>query len=166
MTETSEHIDQKLLEILKTVSDPEIPVLSIIDMGVVRSAKIVNEIVEVQITPTYSGCPATDLLKQQIQQALNEQGFEPVRVLLDLSEAWTTDWMSEQGKQKLQAYGIAPPQGQAEHCGTHVALSDGVACPHCKSSDTRLLSEFSSTACKALYQCRNCLEPFDYFKCI
>lgn len=162
-----QHCIEQCWQILESVSDPEIPVLSVIDLGMIRGVElnVANEIL-VRLTPTYSGCPATDLLKQQIQQALNEQGFEPVQVLLDLSEAWTTDWMSEQGKQKLQAYGIAPPQGQAEHCGTHVALVDGVACPHCQSRNTRLLSEFSSTACKALYQCRNCLEPFDYFKCI
>ncbi|MDQ8936563.1 1,2-phenylacetyl-CoA epoxidase subunit PaaD [Acinetobacter rudis] len=165
--QTIDHCVERCWKILEQVADPEIPVLSILDLGMVRGIELnpKDEIV-VRLTPTYSGCPAVDLLKTQIVEALAAEGMTPVQVLVDLSEAWTTDWMSESGKKKLQAYGIAPPQGEAQHCGTHVALTDGVPCPHCLSQDTRILSEFSSTACKALYRCQSCLEPFDYFKCI
>lgn len=165
--QTIVHCVDQCWKILEQVADPEIPVLSVIDLGMIRAIELSqdDEII-VKLTPTYSGCPATDLLKTQIVEALTGAGMTPVRVVIDLSEAWTTDWMSAAGKEKLQAYGIAPPQGQAQHCGTHVALSDGVSCPHCQSNNTRILSEFSSTACKALYRCHNCLEPFDYFKCI
>ena len=165
--QTIAHCVDQCWKILEQVADPEIPVLSVIDLGMIRAVELSqDQEIVVKLTPTYSGCPATDLLKAQIVEALTAAGMTPARVVIDLSEAWTTDWMSEAGKQKLQAYGIAPPQGQAQHCGTHVALSDGVPCPHCQSHDTRILSEFSSTACKALYRCQNCLEPFDYFKCI
>lgn len=165
--QTIDHCVERCWKILEQVADPEIPVLSILDLGMVRGIELnpKDEIV-VRLTPTYSGCPAVDLLKTQIVEALAAEGMTPVQVLVDLSEAWTTDWMSESGKKKLQAYGIAPPQGEAQHCGTHVALTDGVPCPHCLSQDTHILSEFSSTACKALYRCQSCLEPFDYFKCI
>jgi ring-1,2-phenylacetyl-CoA epoxidase subunit PaaD len=161
------HVEAECWNVLEQVSDPEIPVLSVIDLGMIRGVELnAQDEIVVRLTPTYSGCPATDLLKEEITQALTVKGLTPVKVLVDLSEAWTTDWMSEAGKQKLQQYGIAPPHGESKHCGTHVALSDGIPCPRCHSQHTRLLSEFSSTACKALYQCRDCLEPFDYFKCI
>lgn len=152
---------------LNQVHDPEIPVLTVLDLGMIRGVDINadNEIV-VRLTPTYSGCPATDMLKDDITNTFTERGLTPVKVMIDLSEAWTTDWMSEAGKQKLQEYGIAPPQGDSHSCGTHVALTDGVTCPHCRSQKTQLISEFGSTACKALYKCLDCLEPFDYFKCI
>lgn len=161
------HCLDECWDILADVSDPEIPVLSVLDLGMIRGVDLnENDELIVRLTPTYSGCPATDLLTTEITQALEAKGFSPVKVVVDLSEAWTTDWMSAAGKVKLQQYGIAPPQGEAHNCGTHVALVDGIACPLCHSTDTKLLSEFSSTACKALYQCRDCLEPFDYFKCI
>lgn len=161
------HCLDECWDALAQVSDPEIPVLSVLDLGMIRGVELneQDEIV-VRLTPTYSGCPATDLLKDEITAAFQSKGLTPVQVVVDLSEAWTTDWMSESGKQKLQQYGIAPPQGQSHQCGTHVALSDGIRCPHCHSQQTKLLSEFSSTACKALYKCQDCLEPFDYFKCI
>lgn len=154
-------------DLLQQISDPEIPVLSVVDLGMIRGVELNqdNEIV-VRLTPTYSGCPATDVLKDDIQQVFTAHGFTPIKVVVDLTEAWTTDWMSESGKNKLKKYGIAPPQGAAHQCGTHVALEDGIECPQCHSFDSKLLSEFGSTACKALYQCRDCLEPFDYFKCI
>lgn len=161
------HFEHQCWDILEKVSDPEIPVLSVIDLGMIRGIEIdQKEQIVVRLTPTYSGCPATDMLKNQIVEAFAEEGFNHVKVVVDLSEAWTTDWMSESGKQKLQAYGIAPPEGESHQCGTHLNLVDGVECPHCKSRNTQLLTEFSSTACKALYKCRECLEPFDYFKCI
>ena len=161
------HCIDRCWETLEQVSDPEIPVLSVIDLGMIRGVELTaNNDITVKLTPTYSGCPATDILKDEITKAFQAQGLVPVNVVVDLSEVWTTDWMSEAGKMKLQLYGIAPPQGSAQHCGTHVALTNGVPCPRCQSHQTRLLSEFSSTACKALYQCQDCLEPFDYFKCI
>ena len=161
------HCTDQCWEILAEVADPEIPVLSILDLGMVRGIELnAHQEIIVLLTPTYSGCPATDLLKQQISEALQAAGFSPVKVVVDLSEAWSTDWMSEQGKDKLRAYGIAPPVGEAKSCGSHVPLGAGIQCPHCQSTQTQLLSEFSSTACKALYRCQSCLEPFDYFKCI
>ena len=161
------HCVDQCWEVLQQVSDPEIPVLSVLDLGMIRGVELnQHDEIIVRLTPTYSGCPATDLLKDEITQALTAQGLTPVKVVVDLSEAWTTDWMSEAGKTKLQQYGIAPPKGEAHSCGTHVALTDGIQCPHCQSQHTTLLSEFSSTACKALYKCQDCLEPFDYFKCI
>lgn len=152
---------------LSQVYDPEVPVLTVLDLGMIRGVDISedNEIV-VRLTPTYSGCPATDMLKSEITNTFTERGLTPVKVVIDLSAAWTTDWMSEAGKKKLQEYGIAPPQGNAHSCGSHMALIDGVTCPRCRSKNTQLISEFGSTACKALYKCIDCLEPFDYFKCI
>ena len=161
------HCTDECWDVLQHISDPEIPVLSVVDLGMIRGVELntQNELV-VRLTPTYSGCPATDVLKDEIEQAFTQKGLTPVQVVVDLSEAWTTDWMSQNGKDKLKQYGIAPPQGEAHSCGTHVALIDGIECPHCNSLQTKLLSEFSSTACKALYKCQDCLEPFDYFKCI
>ncbi len=161
------HVADECWSVLAEVSDPEIPVLSVLDLGMIRGVELndQNEIV-VRLTPTYSGCPATDVLTADITQAFVAKGLTPVKVVVDLSEVWTTDWMSEAGKEKLQQYGIAPPQGNSHSCGTHVALTDGIQCPRCHSQHTKLLSEFSSTACKALYRCQDCLEPFDYFKCI
>ncbi|NIE95404.1 phenylacetate-CoA oxygenase subunit PaaJ [Acinetobacter sp. C26M] len=161
------HCIDQCWDVLQTVSDPEIPALSVVDLGMIRGVELNDqqEII-VRLTPTYSGCPATDLLKVQIVEALATEDLIPAKVIVDLSEAWTTDWMSEIGKKKLQDYGIAPPEGLAHQCGTHVHLKDGVVCPRCKSLNTKLLTEFSSTACKALYKCQDCLEPFDYFKCI
>ncbi|MFN8324617.1 1,2-phenylacetyl-CoA epoxidase subunit PaaD [Flavobacterium sp.] len=165
MTETSEHIDQKLLEILKTVSDPEIPVLSIIDMGVVRSAKIVNEIVEVQITPTYSGCPAMDEIADDIKLAFKQNGYN-AKVELILSPAWTTDWITAEGRLALEKYGIASPLSADADKEALLGNKKIVKCPQCGSFNTKLVSQFGSTACKALFQCDDCLEPFDYFKCL
>ena len=161
------HVADECWSVLAEVSDPEIPVLSVLDLGMIRGVELndQNEIV-VRLTPTYSGCLATDVLTADITQAFAAKGLTPVKVVVDLSEVWTTDWMSEAGKEKLQQYGIAPPQGNSHSCGTHVALTDGIQCPRCHSQHTKLLSEFSSTACKALYRCQDCLEPFDYFKCI
>lgn len=149
---------QKILSILEEVCDPEVPVLSVLDLGIVRDVKINDEEIEIVITPTYSGCPAMDMIAMNIRLALIENGYSKIKITSVLSPAWTTDWMSEAGKEKLKAYGIAPPWSDAS--------SDHVPeCPQCHSSNTKLLSEFGSTACKALYQCQDCKEPFDYFKC-
>ncbi len=165
MTETTEHIDQKIVEILKTVSDPEIPVLSIIDMGVVRSAKIVNEIVEVQITPTYSGCPAMDEIADDIKLAFKQNGYN-AKVELILSPAWTTDWITAEGRLALEKYGIASPLSADADKEALLGNKKLVKCPQCGSMNTKIVSQFGSTACKALFQCDDCLEPFDYFKCL
>jgi ring-1,2-phenylacetyl-CoA epoxidase subunit PaaD len=152
-------------EILETVPDPEVPVLSIIDLGVLRDIKINGPQIEVVITPTYSGCPAMDMIRANIRMVLMEHGYDDVAVTTVLSPAWTTDWMSEQGKEKLKAYGIAPPHPKQQVCHTSLFAEEAIQCPHCHSYNTRRVSEFGSTACKSLYQCNACHEPFDYFKC-
>ncbi len=159
------HIDKTLVPILEDVFDPEIPVLSIMDMGVVRSAKITGNIVKVTITPTYSGCPAMDVIADDIRSALKEAGYDS-QVELVLSPAWTTDWITEKGRKNLEEYGIAAPL--EAHADKEALLGDKklVKCPLCASTNTKLISQFGSTACKALFQCEDCLEPFDYFKCL
>jgi ring-1,2-phenylacetyl-CoA epoxidase subunit PaaD len=162
---------QKILSLFEQVPDPEVPVLSVIDLGIVRDVIFFNTPsgaggVEVIITPTYSGCPAMDIISMQIKMILLEHGFKKVIVTNTLSPAWTTEWMSEAGKEKLRAYGIAPPNAVQSVCDVKLfAEQETVQCPHCKSYTTILISQFGSTACKALYKCNNCLEPFDYFKC-
>jgi len=154
---------ERIWEILKTVNDPEIPVLSVIDLGILREIKIENEFIEVVITPTYSGCPAMDFIGRNIRKTLLENGFEKIRITHRLSPAWTTDWMTEEGKKKLKAYGIAPPVSKTFDKNYLEDLP--VQCPHCHSMNTKLISQFGATSCKALYQCNDCREPFDYFKC-
>jgi len=165
MTDELLHIDQKIIEILKTVSDPEIPVLSIVDMGVVRTAKMNNDVVEVQITPTYSGCPAMDVIGDDIISAFNQNGFK-AKVELVLSPAWTTDWITAEGRKALEKYGIASPLSADADKEALLGNKKLVKCPQCGSLNTKLVSQFGSTACKALFQCDDCLEPFDYFKCL
>ena len=165
MTETTAHIDPKLFEILETVSDPEIPVLSIMEMGVVRSAEIKNGIVEIQITPTYTGCPAMDVIEDDIKKAFREKGLE-AKVELVLSPAWTTDWITPKGRLALEKYGIAAPLSETADKEALLGNKKVVKCPQCGSFNTKLVSQFGSTACKALFQCDDCLEPFDYFKCL
>jgi ring-1,2-phenylacetyl-CoA epoxidase subunit PaaD len=152
------------LAIAGAVPDPEVPVLTIADLGVLRDVRIENGRVEAFITPTYSGCPAMNLIALNVEVALEEAGFTRVKVTTVLSPAWTTDWMSPEGREKLRAYGIAPPAPKA----TRRALFgiEEVACPRCGSADTEKLAEFGSTACKAHWRCRACREPFDHFKCI
>lgn len=167
MNSTSQHIESakqivpEIYSILETITDPEVPVLSIVDLGIVRDVKLNEEGIEVVITPTYTGCPAMDTITISIKLALAEQGYKNVKVTSLLSPAWTTGWMSEAGKRKLKEYGIAPPQTRSDRPG----LTDNIQCPQCHSGNTKLISEFGSTACKALYQCNDCKEPFDYFKC-
>jgi len=146
------------------VVDPEIPVLTIADLGVLREVTVTDGgAVEVAITPTYSGCPAMNMIAVEIELALEREGIRNPTIRTVLSPAWTTDWMSEQGRQKLKDYGIAPPQAG----GGRRALfgEQQVACPQCSSVKTEVLSEFGSTSCKALWRCKACREPFDYFKC-
>ena len=165
MTEKSAPIDNKLFEILETVSDPEIPVLSIMEMGVVRSAKFINDVVEVEITPTYSGCPAMDVIGDDIIKAFKNQGFE-AKAKLILSPAWTTDWITPKGRMALEKYGIASPLNEEADKDALLGNKKIVKCPQCGSLNTKLISQFGSTACKALFKCEDCLEPFDYFKCL
>lgn len=151
---------------LETVCDPEVPVLSILDLGIVRSVKANGDEIEVVITPTYSGCPAMDAINFDIRLKLLEHGYKKITILTVLSPAWTTDWMTTSGKEKLKAYGIAPPQPTQTVCDTKLfAESEAIQCPLCNSYHTQLISQFGSTPCKALYQCKECQEPFDYFKC-
>ena len=160
MTITEEHIWQ----ILKEVPDPEVPVLNLLDLGIIRDVKLNEEEIEVIVTPTYSGCPATPMINMAIKMKLIEKGFNSIRLTNRLSPAWTTDWMTEEGKQKLKAYGIAPPV-YSKNSDELFSKTDEVECTLCGSKHTHLVSQFGSTACKALYQCDDCREPFDYFKC-
>lgn len=158
--------DAAVWDIAASVNDPEIPVLSIADLGILRAARASGERgARVVITPTYSGCPAMDNIRTDVEAALREAGYQDVVVELALSPAWTTDWMTEAGRAKLEEYGIAPPTGltTARPAGP-VRLSLSVRCPHCGSLATKELSRFGSTSCKALYSCTSCKEPFDYFK--
>ena len=165
MTDQLQHIDQQLYEILESVSDPEIPVLSIMEMGVVRSAHIVNGVVEIEITPTYSGCPAMDVIADDIKAAFKEKGYE-TKIELILSPAWTTDWITPKGRAALEKYGIASPLSADADKDALLGNKKVVKCPQCGSFNTKLVSQFGSTACKAMFQCEDCLEPFDYFKCL
>lgn len=154
---------EELFSIAAKVTDPEIPVLSIADLGILREVNANEDgAVQVIITPTYSGCPAMDVITQDLYLAFGEAGIEKVDVKLVLTPAWSTDWMTEDGKRKLEEYGIAPPTGTG-HSG-RVTLGISVKCPRCHSLNTRELARFASTSCKALYTCKDCLEPFDYFK--
>ena len=165
MVAQHENIDSKLIPILEKVSDPEIPVLNILDMGVVRSAVVKNNSVSIHITPTYSGCPAMDVIADDIMAEFKKHGIQ-ASVTLVLTPAWTTDWITERGRLALEKYGIAPP---LEAVADKEALLENkriVKCTHCGSTNTKLVSQFGSTACKALFQCEDCHEPFDYFKCL
>jgi len=141
---------------LDQVPDPEIPVISVVDLGIVRGVEWQDDTLVVHVTPTYSGCPATTLINIEIEKALRDRGIEKLRIERRISPAWTTDWLSERGRQKLEDYGIAPPQaaGGPDHC------------PRCGSKNVEKVSQFGSTPCKAQWRCKDCLEPFDYFKCI
>jgi ring-1,2-phenylacetyl-CoA epoxidase subunit PaaD len=156
-------LGQRAWDVAAAVVDPEIPVLTIADLGVLRDVAVHDGRIEVAITPTYSGCPAMNMITLEIGLALEREGFRNAKVKTVLSPAWTTDWMSEDGRRKLAEYGIAPPQA----AGSRRALFgvEHVKCPQCGSDDTEVLSEFGSTSCKALWRCKSCREPFDYFKC-
>ena len=157
---------QTIYSYLEEINDPEVPVLSIIDLGIVRDVKMNEDEIEVIITPTYTGCPAMDMITTTIKIELATLGFKKVKITQILSPAWTTEWMSEEGKRKLKEYGIAPPNPRQQVCDQKLfAEAEAVQCPHCNSYHTHRISEFGSTACKALYQCDDCKEPFDYFKC-
>jgi ring-1,2-phenylacetyl-CoA epoxidase subunit PaaD len=160
---TDAELRQRAWDVAASVVDPEIPVLTIADLGVLREMAISDGRVEVAITPTYSGCPAMNMITLEIELALERAGFRNSKVRTVLSPAWTTDWMSEDGRRKLREYGIAPPQAGSSRRALFGV--EQVACPQCGSENTEMLSEFGSTSCKALWRCKNCREPFDYFKC-
>lgn len=141
---------------LDAVPDPEIPAISLTDLGIIRDVTWQGETLEITVTPTYSGCPATRIINLDIETALRDRGIEKLRLKTQLSPAWTTDWLTDRGKQRLEDYGIAPPR----------SAGGPQNCPRCKSQDVERISQFGSTPCKAQWRCRNCLEPFDYFKCI
>jgi len=158
--------EEKIWKILEEVVDPEIPVIGVTELGIVRRIQSANDQVEVVITPTYSGCPAMKQIESDIRKALIKSGIPNVKITTSLSPAWTTDWITESGKQKLKAFGIAPPNPTHTVCSIKLFQeNEAVQCPRCQSWHTRLISQFGSTACKALYQCNDCKEPFDYFKC-
>jgi len=159
-------LESEIWEVLEEVTDPEIPVLTVTDLGIIRAVNVQeNGGVEVVITPTYSGCPAMNTIEINIRAVLQEHGYEDVSVKTVLHPAWTTDWMSEAGRRKLKEYGIAPPVDGTADKGALFAEHPTVECPQCGSRNTELVSQFGSTACKSLYRCLDCREPFDYFKC-
>lgn len=161
---------EQLWQWLNAIGDPELPAISIVDLGIVRAVRWQEDACHVTITPTYSGCPAMQVIESSIVDTLRAQGIAQVRVETQLTPAWTTDWMSDAGRQKLAAFGVAPPAEKAAPASLPIDASAlfappvVVACPQCGSQQTRLVSQFGSTACKALYRCTDCLEPFDYFK--
>ena len=152
-------------EILAGVFDPEIPVLTVEDLGVIRSIRVDERAVRIRLTPTYSGCPAMDTISADIRRALEAEGYT-CTVEMVIHPAWTTDWISEAGRVRMKEYGIAPPLGAEADKEALTGERRMVACTRCGSHNTRLLSPFGSTACKALFQCEDCHEPFDYFKCL
>lgn len=166
VTSGSDNRKKQVWMLLEVVKDPEIPVLSVIDLGMARDVKVHDDEVEVVITPTYSGCPAMDTIEHDILAVLRKSGFPKAKVTTVLSPAWTTEWMTESGREKLRSFGIAPPEKPTADKRDLFGSRSRIRCPLCGSDDTKLVSEFGSTACKALYKCRSCLEPFDYFKCM
>jgi ring-1,2-phenylacetyl-CoA epoxidase subunit PaaD len=154
---------EKILSTLSEIPDPEIPVINIKELGVLRDVIVNENDVEVIITPTYSGCPAMKQIEDDIVSALKKSGIENIKLKTVFHPAWTTDWLSDEAKEKLRKYGIAPPEKATADIG--VLLGKKKICPHCGSENTEMISQFGSTACKALYRCHDCKEPFDYFKC-
>ncbi len=158
-------VETKIWQLLDDVPDPEIPVLSVVDLGIVRAVHcLAGNKVDIVVTPTYSGCPAVKAIEKSIAEYLIKNGYEP-NMITQLSPAWNTDWITERGRERLKAYGIAPPVDEVDK---NALFSEPpvVPCPRCNSNNTRMVSQFGSTACKAHYQCNDCLEPFDYFKCL
>lgn len=164
LTQTA-NIEPHLIPILEQVSDPEIPVLTVLDLGVIREAIEVDNVIKVKLTPTYSGCPAMDVIGDDLKIAFAKLN-KKVEVELVLSPAWSTDWISEAGLQKMEEYGIARPLSESADKDVLLGNAKKVTCPQCKSTNTHLVSQFGSTACKALFKCDDCQEPFDYFKCL
>lgn len=158
--------DFQLRELLEEVKDPEVPVLSILDLGVVRGFTVKANAVDIILTPTYSGCPAMQVIEDDIVSILKNNGIDEVNVEMVLAPAWTTDWITEKGKRQLKEFGIAPPEKSSVDKSSITGDAKFIGCPQCNSENTEMISQFGSTACKALYRCKECLEPFDYFKCL
>ena len=156
----------QIIQFLNEIPDPEIPVISIVELGMINNVRISDEKVIVELMPTYTGCPATSQIEKDIVHYLNSKGINNVKVELVYTPTWTTDWISENAKEKLKKYGISPPLKSHTEKGFLIGKSKKIECPRCDSNNTELISQFGSTACKALYKCNSCLEPFDYFKCI
>lgn len=158
---------ENIYSLLSEIPDPEIPVISIVELGVIRDVKFSDDKnIEVTITPTYSGCPAMKQMEDDVRNKLTANGFETVKINTVYNPAWTSDWLSTEAKLKLQNYGIAPPEESTNDKSFLTGKTKNITCPRCKSTNTHLVSQFGSTACKALYKCNDCLEAFDYFKCI
>ena len=163
MAISKEHI----ISLLSEIPDPEIPVITIIELGVIRDIDITDDTsISLKITPTYSGCPAMKQIEDDMRKKLSDNGITNITINTIFSPPWTTDWITPEAKEKLRKYGIAPPEQTTEDKSWLTGKTKTIACPRCKSQNTKLISQFGSTACKALYQCLDCLEPFDYFKCI
>lgn len=156
---------QEIYRILSEVPDPEIPVLSIIELGMIRDVRIQAEQIIIDLTPTYTGCPATDMIKSDIATAMLNNGYTNCHINVVIDPPWNTDWIGEEAKEKLRKYGIAPPEKSSYDKYNLMLEPDQIHCPRCNSIDTTMISQFGSTACKAMCKCNSCLEPFDYFKC-
>ncbi len=154
---------KKIFSLLSEIPDPEIPVISISELGIIRNVNVTGNAVEVVITPTYSGCPAMKQIEYDIVSLLKKNGIKNIEIKMVYHPAWTTDWISDEAKEKLRKYGIAPPEKSSMDKASLTGKKK--RCPHCSSSNTEMISQFGSTACKALYRCKECKEPFDYFKC-
>lgn len=159
------HTKEDIFNLLSFIPDPEIPVVNIKEMGMLRDVVLSEKGCEVIITPTYTGCPAMGMIEDDIKHVLKENGVSSVNVKLVYAPAWTTDWMTPEAKEKMRKYGIAPPVSSACNKLTSFGKNNFIKCPHCNSTQTELISMFGSTACKALYKCDSCKEPFEYFKC-
>lgn len=157
---------EQIFKVLSEIPDPEIPVINILELGILRDVKFEGDQCTVVITPTYTGCPAMKVIEDDIRIKLKEIGIQNVKVDLVFSPAWTTDWITEEAKDKLSAYGIAPPDHSTVDKNVLLGKKRELKCPHCGSKNTEMISQFGSTACKALYRCLDCKEPFDYFKCL
>ncbi len=166
MNSIQRHTESELFTLLSAIPDPEIPVITIADLGVLRTVSWRGEELFVEITPTYSGCPAMKMIELDILSLLKENGIEKAKVQLVYAPAWTTDWISAEAKEKLRIYGIAPPEHSTFDKSALTGKPKTLACPRCGSRHVEMVSQFGSTACKALYKCIDCKEPFDYFKCI
>jgi len=157
---------ENIFSLLKEISDPEIPVLNIVEMGIVQKVDFIDEEIIISITPTYSGCPAMKMIEAQIKEILSENNISDFNIKTIYSPVWTTDWLSEETKKKLENYGISAPE-KTENINVLKSFHlQKVHCPYCKSADTKLTSEFGSTACKSLHYCNKCCQPFEHFKCI
>ncbi len=157
---------EEIWKLLSEVEDPEIPILNVVEMGIIREVNVENNLVRIVITPTYSGCPAMKTIEEDIEEVMKDNFMDHYVIVTKLSPAWTTDWMTNEARQKLLSEGIAPPQFGSTDKALLMGKIRDVQCPRCRSSNTQMISQFGSTACKSLYKCSDCLEPFDYFKCI